>query len=96
MRKLDDVLHVVAGLGERRPDLADIGFGVAVKPDSTGSWFPFEPAEVYLVDLTREDGQVVMGYEWGGEGRRPFKWDVQVEVFTTLDEAKARSAQVAK
>lgn len=91
---VDDILHVLDGLGERQPKAEAVGFGVAVQPDSTGSWFPFERGEVYLVDLTREVEQVSMGFEFGGEGRRPFKWDVQVEVFTTLDEAKARSVQV--
>lgn len=76
------------------PRLDDVAFGVATGPNPQGRWFPFEPGEVYLVDRRDDWDGTPSGRELAGDGRRPWKYSVQREVFDTLAEAKMRSAEV--
>lgn len=93
--RIRDIIAVLQIWGGEPPALDEIAFGVATEPDSRGAWFPFdEPGDVYLVDLAGSPLSEASGREFAGLGRRPWKWDTKVEVFATLDEAKARSGQV--
>lgn len=90
LRKTYDILDVLAGCSGKIPNIGDVEFAVAVRPDSCGSWHPFDAGEIYLLDR----GANVYGQELGPQQRSPYKWDVQVETFTELAAAKERSEQV--
>lgn len=90
LRKTYDILDVLAGCSGRIPNIGDVEFAVATKPDTCGSWHPFEAGEIYLLDRAAN----VYGQELGRRQRSPYKWDVQVETFTELAAAKERSERV--